>query len=67
LIGGFFVFILCLIAAQTCYFGARWIWFWLAVTGAIVSAACMGDEVYQWLTPPENQQTIVVRQPTTPL
>jgi len=65
--GNFFVLIICLIGAQTCYFKRSWKWFVLSMLCVVISAGCIGLAVYQVLTPPSHETTIVVRQPTTPL
>jgi len=65
--GNFFVLILSLIGAQASYFKACWKWFVLSMLCAVISGGCIGVEVYQVLTPPSHDMTIVVRQPTTPL
>jgi len=67
LIANFFVFIICLIGAQTCYFKKRWKWFCLMLTCIIMSGACIFIELYQWLVPPQQDLPVVIRQPTTPL
>jgi hypothetical protein len=67
LIANFLVFILCLIAAQACYFERRWKWFVPAVICVVLSGVCIFAELYQWLVPPAHDLPIVLRQPTTPL
>ncbi len=69
LTGNFFLFIVALIGAQSCYFGRRWKWFARLILCVLISSTCLAFEVYQWLTPPESDElpTIVIRQPTTPL
>lgn len=67
--GNFFVLIICLIGAQMCFFKRNWKWFCLSMLCVLISAACIGAEMYQVWCPQavREQQSIVVRSPTTPL
>jgi glucan phosphoethanolaminetransferase (alkaline phosphatase superfamily) len=66
--GNFFVLIICLIGAQTCYFKRNWKWFYLSLLCVLISAGCIGAEMYQaWGPGAAAEQSVVVRSPTTPL
>jgi MFS family permease len=65
--GNFFILIIALMGTQSCYFKAKWKWFWLMLVCAVISAMCVGVEFYQWMAPESQELPIYVRQPTTPL
>jgi hypothetical protein len=67
LTGNFFVFILCLIGAQSCFFGRQWKWFFLTVAFVILTATFIFIELSPWLFPPVHDLPPVLRNPTTPL
>jgi len=45
------VLIICLMGLQSCYFRRSWKWFWLMLLCVLLSGACAGFEIYQWLGP----------------
>jgi hypothetical protein len=66
--GNFFVFICCLIGAQTCYFKGNWKWFVVMVLCVLVSGTIIFVESYQVLVvSPDQELPLVIRNPTTPL
>jgi len=68
LTANFFVFILCLIGAQSCYFGRQWRWFFVAVALVVASASFICVELSPWVFPaPAHDRPTVLRYPTTPL
>ena len=67
LTGNFFVFILCLIGAQSCYFGRKWRWFFVSVALVIASASFIFVELSPWIFPAITDRPSVLRNPTTPL
>jgi hypothetical protein len=67
LTGNFFVFILCLIGAQSCYFGRQWRWFFVTVAFVLLSGTIIFVELSPLLFPPDRDRPEVLRFPTTPL
>jgi hypothetical protein len=65
--GNFFILIITLMGMQSCYFKAKWRWFWLMLACALISGMCIAVEFYQWMLPPSHELQTYVRQPTTPL
>jgi hypothetical protein len=66
LTGNFFVFILCLIGAQSCFFGRQWRWFFLTIALVVASASFIVVELSPWVFPATRDRPAVIRYPTTP-
>ncbi|MEJ0001156.1 MAG: hypothetical protein WDO13_19555 [Verrucomicrobiota bacterium] len=68
LAANFFVLIICLVGVQSCYFRARWNWFWLMLMCVLMSGGTVGVVLYTLLAPaPPPEMPLVIRSPTTPL
>jgi hypothetical protein len=67
LTGNFFVFILCLIGAQSCFFGRQWRWFFVTLALVVASASFIFVELSPWIFPAVHDRPAVLRYPTTPL
>jgi hypothetical protein len=69
LFGNISLFILSAIGAQVTYYRGSYKKCWLMTLCVIISAACVGIEVYQWVVPTSSHDlpSLVIRQPTTPL
>jgi hypothetical protein len=64
---GLFAFIISMIGALGNYFAKRWKWFCFMLACVILSAACMGLELYQWEAPTPHEMPLVIRSPASPL
>ncbi len=68
LTGNFFILIIALMGLQCCYFRHNWRWFWLMFCCVLLSAGCLGAELYQVLGPkPPRDLVPYARQLLTPL
>ncbi len=65
--GNFFVLIVCLVGAQSCYFRRSWKWFSLLVLCAVISAACIVAELYPWCEPARPEMQATNHSPLIPL
>jgi hypothetical protein len=45
------VFIICLVAVQTCYFRRNWKWFWLLLVCVLLSGTSAFILFYGWFNP----------------
>lgn len=69
LFGNISLFILSAIGAQATYYKGKYKKCWLLILCVLISGACVGIEVYQWLNPSDGRDlpAVVLRNPTTPL
>jgi glucan phosphoethanolaminetransferase (alkaline phosphatase superfamily) len=69
MIGNFFILIICLMGAQSCYFKRNWKWFWLMLVCVLLSSGGIATVVYEWMGPygPTDLPAAVIRNPTSPL
>jgi hypothetical protein len=67
IIANVFIFIICLVGMQSCYFRRRWLWFWLMLVCVLLSGACASIVLRQWMTGMSPQEIDLVHPPVNAL